>query len=167
MAAEALGGKTEAIELPDRSHFVAGITVDDSMCTDQRETILMLIDIVDRDLPAVGVVAQLAFGSVLTAMQVGMAVLALIRSIGKFQIVVAIATCDGRVSSTKRETGPGMIEFDLALNYLPIRCGVARGTRQIELAMRILRGCQRPDRLGMQGARAEQGQHRSNEESEV
>lgn len=54
---DALGRKTETIELSDGSHFVAGIAVDHGMCANERETILVLIDAVDGYLPAIGVVA--------------------------------------------------------------------------------------------------------------
>lgn len=99
VAAVAIGGKSEAIELPYSPHLVARIAVDYGMRTNQREAILVLVDVVDRHLPAVGVMAELAFGSILAAVQVGMAVLAFVGSVGEFEIGVAVAASDGGVPS--------------------------------------------------------------------
>ena len=68
VAAHAFGGESEAIELSDRADFVAGITVDGRMCADERKSILMLIDVVNGNLPAVRVMAQFALHTVLAAM---------------------------------------------------------------------------------------------------
>jgi hypothetical protein len=95
-------------------------------------------------------------------MQVSMAVLALIGSICKLEIGVAITACDGGMAPSQGEAGSGMIKFDLALDDLPIRRRVTGCTRQIEAAVRVLRGGKRPDGLGMQDAPAKQKQHRSN-----
>ena len=145
VAADALGGKTEAIELSNSSHFVAGIAINHCVRANQGETVLVLIDAMNGYLPTVGVVAQFAFRAILAAMQVGMAVLALIGSICKLQIGVAIPACDDCMASAQRKAGSCVIEFDLALNYLPICRGVTGGAWKIELAMRTLRSCKRPD----------------------
>lgn len=68
MAAVTFGGKPEAIELPHRSHLVAGIAIHYGVSANQGKTILVFVDVVNRHLPAVGVMAQLALGSVLAAM---------------------------------------------------------------------------------------------------
>ena len=47
VAAVALGRESEPVELSDRSHFVAGIAVHHRVCANQRETILVLIDVMD------------------------------------------------------------------------------------------------------------------------
>lgn len=57
MTADALRRKTESIELPNRSNFVAGIAIHHRVRANQGKTILVLIDAVDRYLPAIGVVA--------------------------------------------------------------------------------------------------------------
>lgn len=99
VAAVAIGGKSEAIELAHSPHLVARVAVDYGVGTNQREAILVLVDVVDRHLPAVGVMAELAFGSILAAVQVGMAVLTFVGSVGEFEIGVAVATSDGGVPS--------------------------------------------------------------------
>jgi hypothetical protein len=74
---------------------------------------------------------------------------------------MAVATCHGRVASAKRKPRPGMIKFDLALDHLPIRGGVAGGARQIEFAVRTLSTRKRQHRLRMQPAPAHENQNRN------
>ena len=57
MTADALRRKTEAIELTNRSRFVTGIAIHHRVRANQGKTILVLINVVDRYLPAIGVVA--------------------------------------------------------------------------------------------------------------
>jgi len=140
VAAVALGGKPEAVELPNGPHLVARIAVHHGMRANQRETILVLVDVMNRHLPSIGVVAQLAFGAVLAAMQIGVTVLAFVGSIGEFQIRVAVAARHGRMASAQRETRLRMIELDPILDHLPIRSCVAVDAGHIELAMRALCG---------------------------
>jgi hypothetical protein len=96
-------------------------------------------------------------------MEVGVAVLALIGSIGKFQVGMTIAACDGGVSSSERKAGPGVVELDFVLDYLPVGRGVASGTRQFDLAVRALGVCPRPHGFGVHDACAHPKEHRSNE----
>lgn len=77
MTAHAFGGKAEAVELADRADLVAGVTIYGCMRTDQRKSILMLIDVVNGNLPTIGVVAEFTLRAIFAAMQIGVAVLAL------------------------------------------------------------------------------------------
>jgi len=144
MAAIAIGGKSKAIELPHGSHFVAGIAVDHGMGPDQGKPILMFVDVVDGDLPAIGVVAQLAFGSILAAMQVGVAILALVGGVGEFEVGVAVTAGHSGMPPAQGEPRLRMVELDLALDDLPVRGGVAGDARHVEVAMRALRRSKRP-----------------------
>ena len=73
----AFGGKPEAVELADRADLVTGVAVYGCMSADQRESILVLIDVVYGNLPAVGVMAEFTLRAILAAMQICVAVLAL------------------------------------------------------------------------------------------
>jgi hypothetical protein len=73
----AFGGEPEAVELSDRADLVTGIAVYGCMSADQRESILVLINVVYGNLPAVGVMAELTLRAILAAMQICVAVLAL------------------------------------------------------------------------------------------
>jgi hypothetical protein len=86
VAAIALGGEPEAIELPDGANLVAGVAVDDCMRADQWEAILVFVNVVDGNLPAIRVMAQFAFSSVFAAMQISMTILAFVGSISEVEI---------------------------------------------------------------------------------
>lgn len=163
MATEAFGRKAEAIELPDGPHFVAGVAVHHCVRADQRKTILVLVDVMDRHLPAVCVVAQLALRAVLAPMQIRMAVLAFVRSIGEFKIRVAVAACHHRMASPQGKPGFCMVEFDLVRDYLPVGRDVASNARQIQRPMRTLSRRKRPRGFAVQDAPTEQEQHRREE----
>ena len=77
MTTHAFGRESEAIKLAHRANFVTGIAVHGSVSADQRKAILMFIDIVNGNLPAIGIVTQLALCPVLPPVQVGVTVLAL------------------------------------------------------------------------------------------
>ena len=149
---EALGRKSEAIELPDGPDLVAGIAIRDCMRANQREAILVLVDVMDGNLPSIAVMAQLTFRTVFASMQIGVAVLALVGSIGEFEIVMAVAACHGGVTSAKRKAGARMVKLDLALDHLPIRSGVTRGAWHIELPVWTLSRRKRPHGLPTQSA---------------
>ena len=133
------------------------------MRADQRKTILVLVDVMDRHLPAACVVAQLALRTVLAPMQIRMAVLTSIWGIREFQIRMAVAACHHRVASPKGKPGLCMVEFDLVRDYLPVRRGVAGDARQIQRAMRTLSRRKGPRGLAMQDTPTEQEQHRKKE----
>src|SRR5947209_7371182 len=108
------------------------------MRANQGKAILMFIDVVNRDLPAIGVVAQLALRTILATMQIGVAVLAFVGSVGELEIVMTVAASHGGMAALKREAGLCMIEFDLVLNHLPVRSGVAGDAGDVEFAVRAL-----------------------------
>ena len=76
VAADTLGREPEAIELPDCSYFVTSVTIHGCVSADQGKTILVLIDVVGGNLPAIGVMAEFTLGAVFAAMQIGVTVLA-------------------------------------------------------------------------------------------
>ena len=76
VAARAFGRESEAIELAHGTNLVAGIAVHGSVSANQGKAILMFIDVVNGDLPAVGIVAKFALRAVLAPMQIRMTVLA-------------------------------------------------------------------------------------------
>ena len=147
----------------DSPHLVAGIAVHYRVRADQRKTILVLVDVMNRDLPAICVVAQFALGAVLAPMQIRMAILAFVWGIGEFQICVAVAAGHHGVASSQGKARLGMVELDLVRDYLPSLRGVAGNAGQIKRAVGTLSGRERPRRFAVQDAPAEQEQHRKKE----
>jgi hypothetical protein len=139
VAADALCREPEAIELPNRAHFVARVTVHRRMSADQRKPILVLIDVVDRNLPAVGVVAEFALRPILAAMKIRVAVLTFSRGTAKNQVRVAIDTVHDGVTPAQRKSGLRVFEFQLGAEWLPALGSMAILARNLELvAMRTI-----------------------------
>ena len=85
----------------------------------------MFIDGVNRNLPAVHPVAKVALDSVLAAMQVGVAVLAIAADVGEHPVDVAFLTAHVGVQAAQRKAGFGVVELRFAANWPPRRCGMA------------------------------------------
>ena len=115
----AFGGEPEAVELSDRADLVAGVAVYGRMSTDQRKSILMLIDVVNGNLPTIGVVAEVTLGAILAPMQIGVAVLALDRGVAEIEILVAIDALHFCVPATQRELSLRMVEFEFGAQRPP------------------------------------------------
>jgi len=97
VATAALRRQPEAIELPNGANLMARIAVHHRMRSDQREAVLMLINVVNGNLPSIRVVAKLALRAIFPAMQVRMAVLTFFWHMAEVQIRMAIDTLHFRV----------------------------------------------------------------------
>jgi hypothetical protein len=106
------------------------------MCADQGKPILVFIDVVNRNLPAIRVVAQFAFGSILATMEVSVAILALIRSAGEVEIGVTIATSENRMPAAKWKACLFVFELGLGPDRLPTFDGMTVLARNVEFSVR-------------------------------
>jgi hypothetical protein len=111
VTAHTLGRQALAIERTHRAYLVTGIAVDRRVRPDQRESVLMLIDVVDRHLPSGVAMAEITLGAVLSAMDIRVAVLTLISDLGERQIAVAILATKTLVHPTQREASLPVIEL--------------------------------------------------------
>src|SRR5689334_7858403 len=93
----------------------------------------MLIDVVNRNLPAIGVVAELTLRAILAAMQIGVAVLALYWGVAEIKILVAVAALHFGVPATQRKLGLRMVEFEFGAERLPAFRGMTFLARNFEL----------------------------------
>ncbi|HUB02428.1 MAG TPA: hypothetical protein VL983_07075 [Terriglobales bacterium] len=89
MTTVALGGKSLAVKLSHGASAVARIAICDSMRSDQRKTVLVRIDILQRNLPTTDFVAEITLRPILASMDVGMAVLAVMADVGEDRMGVA------------------------------------------------------------------------------
>lgn len=154
VAAHAFGGESETVELTDGANFVAGVAIDGGMGADQRKAILMLVDVVNGDLPAIGVVTEFTFGAVLAAMEIRMAILTLHRSVTKNEILVAIRALHFCVPSMQRESRAGMVEFQLGAQRLPFLRGVTLLARDLQfVAVRAMNRSVESDLLSERNSR--------------
>jgi hypothetical protein len=81
------------------------------MRPDQREAVLMLIDVVDRNLPSGVAMAEIALGAVLSAMDIRVAVLTLIADSREHEVTVAILATNALVHPTQSEASLPMFEL--------------------------------------------------------
>ena len=88
------------LELTGCPAFVAGVAIDRSMSACQRESVVMLLHVFDRNLPAPNGVALLAIGSELALMDVCVAVLTTSTDIRKDHLYVAGSARHGRVHTS-------------------------------------------------------------------
>src|SRR6185437_13657552 len=79
----------ESLELPNRRALVASVAIERRMRSHQREAVLVVLDLLYRDLPSLHRVALLAVGAELAFVNVGVAVSALVRNIAEHQLGVA------------------------------------------------------------------------------
>jgi len=125
VATGAFRGKAEAIELADGADLVARVTVHRGVSANQRKPVLVLIDVVNRNLPAVGVVTKLALGAVLAAVQIGMAILTFLWGIAKDKSLVAIRALHFCVPAAQRKFSLRVGELEFGAQRLPSLRGMA------------------------------------------
>ncbi len=125
VTAVAFGRQPLPVERSHRPHLVAGVTVDSGMCADQRKAVLMLIDVVNGDLPSGIAMAHVALRTVFAAMNVGVTVLALFAYIREDQVGVAIRTTHLDVHPAQREAGLLVLKLRNSANRLPALWRVA------------------------------------------
>lgn len=104
--------------------------------SEQREAILVLVDLLDGNLPALDGVALLAAGAELALVDVGMTIGALFSHIRKYRFDVALGTGDSLMHTTQREMGLAVVELRQVTDRLPSAEGVAILTRNIQVAVR-------------------------------
>jgi hypothetical protein len=136
---DAFRRKPKPVELTHSSNLVARVAVHRSVGADQGESVLMFVDVVDRNLPAVGCVAEFTLRAILAAMQIGVAVLTLARDVREVQIGMAVTAAHDCVAAPQRKTRVHVSEFGLGPNRFPAACGVTILAGDFQVAMRTLR----------------------------
>jgi hypothetical protein len=125
VATHALGGQSLAIKRSYRADPVTGITVHCRVRPDQREPVLVLIDVVDRYLPPRVTMAQVTLRAIFSPVNVGVAVLALIAGLGKYQVAMAILTTYAFVHPAQGKSRLAVIELKNRAKWLPTLGGMA------------------------------------------
>jgi hypothetical protein len=125
VATYTFGGQTLAVERAHSSDLVAGIAVDHGVRANERKSILVLVDHVDRYLPSRIAVAKIALRAIFAAMNVRVAVLALLSYAGENKIRVAVLALRLGVHAPQRETRClGVIKLRYRADRRPAFCGV-------------------------------------------
>lgn len=85
----------------------------------------MLLNVFDGNVPAFDRVAGFTLGPHLSAMDVSVALSALVADVGEYQLYVALRTGHGGVHSTERVGGLVVIEVRDSADRLPTHAGMA------------------------------------------
>jgi hypothetical protein len=114
---------------------VAGIAVDGCVGTGQRETIVMLLHIFNRDAPSADGVALLAIRAQLTLVNIGVAVLAALTDVGENHLYVTLDASDASVHAAQRISRLIVVELRNCPDRLPAIRGVAVLARDGQIAV--------------------------------
>ena len=129
VAGVALRGK--AIQDPSGGLFVTFLARYGGMGTEQRETVLVILDLLDRDFPAFYSVALRAVGTHLTAVHIGVAIRAVLPSVGENRFAVTLHAWHFLVQTAQRVFGFVMVEFGYGSNWAPTRRGMTVFARDV------------------------------------
>src|SRR5579864_810745 len=127
------------LEFAGGPSFVAGIAVHRGVRSSQREAVVMLLNLLNGDLPSTDGVALLAVRAQLALVNVGVAVLATLSNVGENRPNVTFSAAHGLVHTAQRISGLVVIEFRNAADWLPRGRGVAVLARNAQVAVWTMR----------------------------
>jgi len=115
--------------------LVAGIAVHSCVGTGQRETIVVLLHIFNRDRPSADGVALLAIRAQLTLVNIGVAVLAALPDVGENHLHVTLDASDTGVHTAQRIARLVVVELRNCADRLPAIRGVTVLARNDQIAV--------------------------------
>ena len=122
--------------LADGDSLVAILALDGSVGAEQRETILVILELLDSDIPALHSVTFGAARAHLPLVNIGMTVLAILSYVGENRFDVALRALHFFMHATEGILGFVVIEFCVRANGPPAGGGVAVFAGDGESAMR-------------------------------
>lgn len=136
-------GRRHRLKLAGRPAFVARVAIDDGMRSGERKTVVMILNLLHRDLPSADAMALFAIGSQLPPVNVSVAILATLSHIGEDWFYVTAGTGDGLVQSAQWVACLVVIKFRNAANGFPGIRGVAVLAGHTQFAVRTVRSGRR------------------------
>ena len=124
------------LEVAVGTAFVTGFAVHSGVRSSEGEPVIVLLDLLNRNLPSPNRVAGLAIGSQLPFVNIGMAVLAALSNVAKHRLYVALSAGDRLMHAAQRVARPVVVEFWNGSNRLPPACCMAILTRNSEVPVR-------------------------------
>jgi hypothetical protein len=124
------------LELAVGRAFVTGIAVHRRVRSGQREAIIVLLYLLNRNLPPSNGVASLAIRSQLPLVNIGVAVLAALADIAEDRFYVTLNAGHRLVHSAQGITRPVVIEFRNGPDRCPPTCSVAILAGNIQVSVR-------------------------------
>lgn len=132
-------GRGHRLELAIGGAFVAGIAVHRGVGAGQHEAVVVLLDLLNRDLPSTDRMTLLAVSSQLPLVNVGMAILAALSHIGENGFDVTLRASDGLVHATQGISRLVVIEFRNGADRRPPVRGVTVLAWNIQVSVRTMR----------------------------
>lgn len=118
---------------------MAGVAIERGVRAEEREPVLVIVDLLDRDIPSVDGVALLATGAKLPLMDVGMTVGALIPNVGENGFHVTLRAGNVLVQAAQRKLGLIVVELGDGADRLPAFRGMTILTREVQIPVRASR----------------------------
>lgn len=115
----------QPLELADGCALVAGLAIQGRMRAHQRETVLVLVDLLDRNLPSLHCMALIAGGAELPLVDIRVAVRAFLTYIGKNWLGMALGAGHAFVHAAQWKTSLAMVEFRNGADRFPAAHGMA------------------------------------------
>jgi hypothetical protein len=103
--------RRQPLKLANRRALVAIVALHRGVCTEQRKPILVLLDLVDGNLPAINRVTLRAIGAEFPQVNIRVAIRAIFPNVGEHRLRVAFQTANFLVLSAQRISGFVVIEF--------------------------------------------------------
>ena len=131
--------RRHCLELAAGCALVAGIAIDGCVGSGQREAVVVLLHLLNRNLPSADGVALLAVGAELTLVNVGMAVLAALADAGEYRLHVTLYAGHRGVHAGQRIFRLIVIELRKSADRFPGACRVAVLAGNIQVSVRAVR----------------------------
>jgi hypothetical protein len=121
--------------------FVARIAIDRRMRSGQRESVIVLLDLLDRNLPTADRMALLAIRSQLPPMNIRMTVLASLSHVGEHRFDVTLDAGDGLVHAAQRVSRLIVIKFRNGADGSPAICRMTVLARHAQIPVGTVGAC--------------------------
>lgn len=148
------------LKLAGGDSFVARITIHRGVRSGERKTIVVLLDLLNRNLPPANGMALLAVRAQLPAMNIGVAIVAALSDVRKDRLDVALDAGDRLMHAPQRISSLVVIELGNRTDRLPSVWCVTVLAGNIQIAVRTVRSRSLGLRVPLAG-RERQQQHRN------
>lgn len=129
----------KSLELPHRGALVARGTIQGRMRTHQGKAVLVLVDLLHRDLPSLDRVALFAGRAKLTLVDIGMAIGAFLSHVREHRLGVTLGATDPLMHAAQRKSGLAVVELRNIADRLPSAQGMAVLAGDVQRTVRALR----------------------------
>ena len=141
------------LEFAVRCTLMTGVAVHSSVRSGQRKAIVMLLDLLNRDLPSPHGVTLLAIRAQLALVNIRMAILAALADIAEHRLHVTLNASDGLVHAAQGIFSLIVIEFRNGADRSPGARSMAVLTGDIQISVRTVRALIRRRRLCRRASR--------------